>query len=436
MRSIENIWKVILLVLAVFFAGVFSPSAWGADSVTLKDGTVVSGTIVRELDGNVWMKVMVGGIEGERFYASSEIKTIARDAAAPKVEAKAQSPAPAGAEAGAASPKVISHGGTPRAMVLTLGDEKHGDMVGVYMTAIAIERAIPMMEEELGNDGTGVLVLRFHSGGGLGLEVQKLSDVIHNKLKPKFRVVAWIDSAISAAAMTAHCIEEIYFTKQGNYGACTGFYGSLDKPVEGYQLEESLAQMEKISARGGYDYRIMRSMQIQDPLSATIDADGKVIYFSDGASGKIVVNREKEILTFNAQSAERVKFSRGTAESLEDLTKLMGYQELQWMGEKVKTVPWPVSKAEKMQMDYRKKVREDEDLGRAYFNQYEVARDAAVGANEQDCAKMVSRARTFLEKIKAMVRNNPNQALLIWGAKSEYEKWVEEQEKILRNACK
>ena len=49
-----------------------------------------------------------------------------------------------------------------------------------------------------------------------------MSDVIHEQYKKKFRTVAWIDSAISAAAMTAHCLEEIYFTPQGNYGAARG----------------------------------------------------------------------------------------------------------------------------------------------------------------------------------------------------------------------
>ena len=35
------------------------------------------------------------------------------------------------------------------------------------------------------------------------LEIQKLSDVIYNEYRKNFRTVAWIDYAISAAAMTS-----------------------------------------------------------------------------------------------------------------------------------------------------------------------------------------------------------------------------------------
>ncbi|MEO0631245.1 MAG: hypothetical protein AAFY46_11050, partial [Planctomycetota bacterium] len=48
-----------------------------------------------------------------------------------------------------------------------------------------------------------LVVIKIKSGGGFGLEVQKISDVIHEEFKPKFQTVAWIESAISAAAMSA-----------------------------------------------------------------------------------------------------------------------------------------------------------------------------------------------------------------------------------------
>ena len=115
-----------------------------------------------------------------------------------------------------------------------------------------------MLEEEK----IDIVVFRFYSGGGLLLEIQPLSDIIQSKYKKKFHSVAWIESAISAAAMTAHTFNDIYFTSQANYGACTGFAGSLDRPVVGIELEEVLAMMEKISDRGGHDTRIMRAMQI------------------------------------------------------------------------------------------------------------------------------------------------------------------------------
>src|SRR5690606_34230378 len=141
----------------------------------------------------------------------------------------------------------------PRIAVISLGEGGDKDMVGLFMTAEALKRAIPLLEKDNVTD----VVFRIQSGGGALLEIQKLSDVIHNEFKPRFRVVAWIKSAISAAAMTAHCIEDIYFTSDGNYGACTGWYGQLTA-VKGRDLEEVLYMMEKISARGKHDPKIMR----------------------------------------------------------------------------------------------------------------------------------------------------------------------------------
>jgi hypothetical protein len=420
----------VMAVLALFLGLVLSAApALAVDRVTLKDGKVLEGTIVRELEGIIWLKYDMGGIEREQMLQPSEITSIERDAAA----------TPANAEpvvAGAAPPKIARNNGAPRAAVITLGSRegKQGDMVGVYMTAHGLKEMIPMLEEELGTDGTGIVVFRITSGGGLLLEIQRLSDVIQNEYKKRWRVVAWIDSAISAAAMTAHCIEDIYFTPQGNYGACTGWSGAL-VAVKGRGLEEVLYMMEKISARGGYDHKIMRAMQIQEPLSCTIDPNGNVSWFQDATSGEILVNRDGEVLTFNADTAAKVKFSKGTASTVKELEKLMGYQELEWVGVEEKGVPWKVCKAEKWNIAYRKQVHQDEERVGEYFQNYNMQIQAAAQAPRADRGAFVNRARQTLEKIKNAVRTNPNFALLQLGMESEqeYKDFIERQEKQLRD---
>ncbi len=326
--------------------------------------------------------------------------------------------------------------GVPKALVLTLGDEQNGDMVGVYMVAHILERAIPTLEKELGTDKTGVLVLRVHSGGGFGLEVQKIVDVIQNEFKPRFRTVGWIDTAISAAAMSSHILEEIYFTSRGNYGACTGFYGSLDRPVEGRELQESLVQMERISAKAGWDPLIMRAMQIQQPVSATIDEYGKV-NFHDDLSGDFIVNRPREILTFNCRSAEKIKFSRGTADTLDELTRLMGYKELNWVGKKVAGSPWPIAKSEKMQMDFRRQAAEDERLTNHYFQSLQMQIQAAEAAPREQRGAFVGRAKQTLGKLRNMIRNNPNFAISVFNrTREEVEELFKEYEKQLNELLK
>ncbi len=452
---VRTLWKKVAACMTCAAIGMatmmVAPSAFAADKVTLKDGTILEGTITREVGGIVWLKTKIAGIEQEKMILPEELKTIAREGEAVEKGAEAETLAKVGDEKdelGAMTAAVLSgegeeqtyKPGVPKAMVLTMGDEENGHTVGIYMTADIVRRALPTIEKELGTDGTGILVIRIHSGGGLLLEIQRLSDLIEFELKPRFRVVAWIDHAISAAAMTAHCIEEIYFTTDGEYGSCTGFAGGADRPIEGYALEEVLAMMEKISDRGKHDHLIMRAMQIQQPLSATVYPDGSVKFFPDTTSGEIVVNRAnekvQEVLTFNANSALKVKFSSGTADSLADLARLMNVPEIQWVGKKVKGVPWPISKAEEMQIKFRRQTKEDANSLNRLWAQFQRKLAAAQAAQPRDRPSFVGQARQTLERLKAMFRNNPNQKLLILGGSKEYERWVEEQERILRDLLK
>lgn len=431
------------LTLALLLASLLSPAgAFANDRVTLKDGRVVEGQIVRELEGYVWIRSSAGGIQKEEMFAPDVISKIEKDVSG------VADPAPeAAAPAKKADPAPRAPSGAPRAAVLTLGESGGKDMVGMYMTAETLRRAIPLLEA----DGVSVLVLRIKSGGGALLEIQRLSDLIENELKPRFRVVAWIDSAISAAAMTAHAVEEIYFTRQGNYGACTGWFGAL-QAVKGRELEEVLYMMERISARGKHHPAIMRAMQISanpeefraleidEPsgaLSATINPDGTVSWFQDTTSGEHVLNPKGgvNVLTFNAVEAEKFKFSRGTADTLAELAKLMGYQEIEWVGERRPGVLWPVSRAEELQIDFRAKTFRDEQLFRSYADAYQVAIGAAQGQQDRDArAPFVGKARQELNRIKGMVKNNPNLALFILNMTPEqYEDWVDEQEKLLRD---
>ncbi len=421
-------------------AGVLLPSwnaAYAIDRITLKDGTVVEGEITRELDGYYFIKTSIGGIEQTANYGPSQVSKVERNAGAkanPSGEAATSDASPSIPVTTPVAPPVSSGRKVPKAAVITLGGGGEKDMVGIFITAEALRRAIPMLEQELGNDRSGVVVVRIHSGGGMVSEIAKVSDILHNEYKKRFRTVAWIENAISAAAMSPLCIEEIYFTTEGRYGGCVAFR-TLDSPVEGIGLQELLVMAEKFSDRGHYDRKIMRSMQIQDPLSASVDANGDVHFFADLTSGDIIVNRQKEILTLNAVTAAKIKFSKGTADSLDELTKLMGYQELQWVGEKAKDVPWPVTRAEKMMMDFREQTFKDQENTRLYQISYNRAlATAQAGQNRDERVKFVGVARGWYAKIVAMVKNNPNFKITVFGMETdeEWKEWMERQEKIFR----
>lgn len=340
----------------------------------------------------------------------------------------------------------------PRGAVITMGERGDKDMVGIYMTAEILDRILPLLEEEK----IDIVVFRFYSGGGFLLEIKPLSDIIQTKYKKKFHSVAWIESAISAAAMTAHTFNDIYFTTQANYGACTGFAGSLDRPMTGLGLEQVLALMEVISDRGGHDTRIMRAMQISSndediadlkislpsgALSASIDEkSGDVTWYQDSISGKHVVNpmAGRRILTFNSQTAAQFKFSKGTADTLSELTNLLGYKEIEWVGQKTGALLWPVCKAEKKNMDFRSSTKRDEDLNAAYFRQYTMNLAAAEAAPiREDRLRFLNKAKQGLEKLAQMLRNNPNMAYIVMNMEpADALKWVEEQRKIIKDLSK
>lgn len=409
------------LVAAVALAWSAAPAMAG-DKVYLKDGRVLEGEIVREVDGMVWLMVKTGEMKTELVFSPSQIDRVERDTAAP---AKAATPA----VTAKADPVRKPRGqGAPRVAILTLGETPGKEMVGLYITAQSLRDAIPILEK----DGVTAVVFKINSGGGLALEMPKISDVIHYEYKPKFRTVAWIESAISAAAMLSHCVEEIYFMPRGNYGACTMWSGALVLST-GRPLEEVLYEMEKISARGGYDPKIMRSMQVDDALSCTIDENGDVTWFQD-ESGQHLVNPKGQILTFNAVQAEKFKFSKGTAATHEELAKLMGYQEVEWVGEPKAGYAWPICQADEYLRSFRNRTNIDETNLNNYFTSYQTAVAAAQSMQDrQDRAKFVARARSFLDRIEAMVRNNPNMAIMIGLGPDDFKKWLEDQRQLLRD---
>lgn len=404
--------------------------------VTLKDGRVIEGELVRELDGNVWIKHSIKGVESTDFFSETDVVKIDRGGATPeKADPEKAKPV---ADDAIASSEQTSKPGVPKGIVLTCGDRENGDMVGLFITVHAFQQIMPMLEKDLGTDGSGILVLRISSGGGALFEMIKLTKYIHTEFKSRFRTVLWVDSAISAAAMMGHSCEEIYFTPQGNFGACTGWHGQL-VAMKDLGLEKILYEMEKVSELGRHDFRIMRSMQIQEPLSATVDENGQVTFYQDLTSGQFVVNRANEILTLNAETAAKIKFSRGTAATLGELTKLMGYTEVNWLGKEVAGTPWPVSRAEDWMLKYRKQVKQDEERTQEYYTNYQQSVQSAQGAGTREKrAPFVGRARAALAKMKEVARTNPNTILFQLNAPDmdAFKTWLDEQERLLRDLMK
>ncbi len=390
------------------------------DIVVLKDGRRVEGDIVREIDGNLWMITYMGTIQKQEFFASTEIEEIMRDAA------------PDVAEAGEDADRPAADTGAPKGMVITLEG-----MVGVEMAAHKLEELMPMIEEEIGEGG--ILVLKINSGGGFLAEIPLLSDVIEEKLKPKFEVVGWIESAISAAAMTGITLERLYFMPEGNLGAATGWFGNLTA-VRGRGLAEAKYLMEQISARGKRDYKIMAAMQgspdQEFPLSATIDPNtGEVTWYQSEDAGEILVNPGGEVLTFNSVVAEKLRFSEGIARDVYELTREMGYEEIDWVGVWEPGMVHPISAAERENRRWREFIDQNRGGLSVVARKYILYLNAANGAQGEDRAILVGKARGFLRQIKRYAEASPKLVTVTpelgipWDA---FDDWYQGQERYLR----
>lgn len=403
------------LVAGVAMLLALPHATFAADKVTLNDGTVIEGEIVREGDGFLFIKYKIGSIVQEKLIASSDIKKIERDAAkaAPKdakapADEKKKDDKPA-APLGSATKVAILNFGPPSSW-----QGKVDSMVGTVISAQAFKDVIPKLEKA----GVQVVVIRVNSGGGLGLEVPKFQELFEKEYKPRFRTVAWIESAISAAAMSPYVIEEMYFFREGNLGACTGWYGNLQN-VEGADLEEYMIMMEEASRLGKRDPKIMKAMQVQVPLSANIDeVTGEVTWFQD-TSGQFLVNPGNEILTMNSTQAVKFKFAKGVADTREELAKVMNLPEVEWVAQDA--------------TDYvDNNMRENDKSEKTFqntFQKYGTAVDLA--AQIQD-AKMrggqIAIARRYLSELRRLTKINPNFELM----RGTNDAWFQRQEEMLR----
>jgi len=169
-----------------------------------------------------------------------------------------------------------------------------------------------------------IIVLEIDSFGGLVTELYKFVDAIR-AVRERHRVVAWVRQAISGAAVTSMQCNEIYFRSMGALGAATMIHGPVSADSE---IDKFLTDMGDIIEKNGRPRSVFEAMvKAKAVLTYTKDpATGKSTFHDKitGLPGEVVLSDEKEKLTFNASNALDCGFSKGTADSLEQLAPLLG----------------------------------------------------------------------------------------------------------------
>lgn len=396
---LARLWTLLALALAV---GLGAAQPAQADTLYLNDGRVLEGRVEREGEGFIYFVIVAGGIEHMELFTTAQIKKLERDEDAPEKPAN-----PSGAQANSnVSARTIPDGAT-RVTFISLEE-----MVGPFLNADALRHSVELVKDEKPD----IIVLVVNSGGGALTEVQPLSDLIHKELKKDYRVVAWIRSAISAAAMTSLNCEEIYMMREGNIGAAVAFMqtGSGTKALEGEELEQVLVLGERISSRGKRNPLILRAMQVWMELSCDIDENGIVTWY-DNLNGKYIVNPKDRILTLNAVDAEKYGLSRGTADTKEELARLMGLTEWVEVG----------FKADEYQQQFRANVKTAQARANELMARYNLALQAAGGAGG---ARYVGQARQIINELRGLVRRAPSMETYNGLTKE----WFAEREEELR----
>lgn len=403
-----------LLIAAIANAPVHADAEPTA-TLTLQDDRTVSGTIVRELDGYIWLDL---GLGEAVLYKPDEYKAIQREGGHASSGAVVLSK-----KTSYRDEPIEDRPGVIRAAVISLEET-----VGTHMTATPLEEAI----EELEADQIDLLVLKVKSGGGMLIEIEKMSNVIHEEFKPRFKTVAWIESAISAAAMTSYTCEDIYFMTKGNFGSATGWFqngGSIGL-VEGRDLEEALYLMERIAERSGHNADLFRSMQIlETPISYDRDPEtGEVSIYND-TSGEFVLNDGTDITSLNSEQAMHIGLAKGIADTTDELADLLLEHnpelrgtDIVWVGDRVAGELYPITEAERIQREWR----EEADYIDGRFNELGIKYDMAI-ANAQTARSFVVQAERYLAQIERLARKHVNLAF----TRGLNDEWFRQQRELI-----
>ncbi|MEM1330534.1 MAG: hypothetical protein AAGG07_08240 [Planctomycetota bacterium] len=164
----------------------------------------------------------------------------------------------------------------------------------------------------------------------------------------KPRVVYWVKQAMGGSAFVPFFGPEMYFHPEGRIGGI-GFLDEIingDEMFEEKQISLRLGHAEGILIKGGYEPRLVRAMAREGyVLSYSIDGgepvylermpenDNEFLLTDDGEGenqdtvSEAVRGRTNDVLTIDAETARRLRVSRDTVSTLEELMFAMGIDE-------------------------------------------------------------------------------------------------------------
>jgi hypothetical protein len=180
-------------------------------------------------------------------------------------------------------------------------------------------RAVGKEMDQLGPGQT--LVLHISSGGGYVAEWQLIWQTIQN-IKKKHRVIAWVKTAISAAASTSLACSGIVFETSGALGSITTLSSAGESSLA--MQMRGVRELEEVLREGGYSKHFAAPFKLNaGVLSYDKDPETGAVTFYPDDSGDFILSDSTHVLTIDAREAEDCGFALGIADTQEELAVLL-----------------------------------------------------------------------------------------------------------------
>jgi hypothetical protein len=197
--------------------------------------------------------------------------------------------------------------------------------VGEKMRPTELRRLVEYIET---NYGLGqIIVIEINSGGGAVHKWSEIRDVIFDA-KERHRIIAWIDNAGSAAASTAFTMDEIYYRTHGYLGSCTMYSGPIENVADDPTLYAWIKEFQGVLAKSSWNPLVAGSLvKSWEAFSYDVDPITEEITYYADTSGATVLSDRSHNNMLNPKEALRCKLSDGTADTGEELAKLLDLDE-------------------------------------------------------------------------------------------------------------
>jgi ATP-dependent protease ClpP protease subunit len=300
-----------------------------ADTLTTTDGRKLEGTLVRQDESAVVFDVSRAGAETRITLDPREVLKITkgpieqprspapRPTAKPATKPVAVSTA-AAADAPPTPPPIEKYSGPTYYMIPLRGE------VGATFTASVLEQALADASQR----SPTVVVLEIDSPGGSIAEVSRMMEVI-NQYKKKMRIVVFARRAISAAAITALAVDDIYMRRTAIIGAATAFKLNAETGMP-EDISEKMASVWRATARssaeiGRHPTAIADAMIDRNVQLYKAKENGRTVITTDDSKGMQLKGKGK-LLTMTAQEAIDSTLAAGIADDVQELGAALGYR--------------------------------------------------------------------------------------------------------------